>query len=366
MRFLILILFLVFAVNAFSAPLLRTGALPMFANGERSLISQATLGPLCSSIRAIKNEPACNPALLGEDPLEEQPFSNTLIPGNAFGVNLFFGHDVDVLYKNRDLISGEDKAALAQSLMSETEAIRFEASTLLWWRGERASLSYQPMRVTYFSDVRNPTFPDLAVHALQEQSVQGQVGGFVNENLRLGVQLRYVDRKFVHEQFNFFDALPQLDQYLQVKKQSAFFVEPGLAYEFNHTEELKDWRPLLTLNLSQTGWLSQSYDEAPVTPILDSGFSVSAPVAVGELELGFNYRFTTTVSLERKFRFGGLYRLGFFQVQAGWDTDEWSLGAQASFQGLGIGMLYRQVELKDFADESELEESTLMEIRYTF
>jgi hypothetical protein len=358
MRILILSCFLTaWAVSAGAAPVLRSQALPFFENGQRSFVNQSALGSVCSVMRSFATEPACNPALLGEDSeTDSNGTPGVLLKGHSFGVNLFFGDEANTLYKNRSLISGGKQAELAQAILSDTRPVRFEASAMLWWRSEKMALSYQPTRVTYFSAVRNPAYPDIAIQAMQEQSVQWQTGGFVTDTWRIGVQLRYLERKFVYEEFTLFDALPHIEDYFKVRDQKAFFVEPAIAYEFNQSQELKDWRPLLTTHLTQAGWTDHSFDDVPVEPLLDSGFSISPPIRYGTWELGLNYHWTTRVSAERKFRFGTLYRWSFAEVDLAYDQDQWSLGFLARMKMISFGGMYRKTTEQD---------ATFAELRFT-
>lgn len=358
MRLLILAL-LFFTSTSFAESVLKTGALHLFENGDRSFLSHSVLGPVCSSIRSIRAEPTCNPALLGE---EQSDFEKSvgLLPNGVFGTNLFFGDDYETLYKNRDLISGNDKLQLAQSLLSETKPIRFEASLLMWYRTEKLAVSYQPMRWTYFSDVRNQSYPDVAIHGMQEQSIQAQFGGFLNQSFRAGAQLRFLDRKFVYEEFNLFQAIPTIEQQFHVRTQRAIFIEPGVAYEINQSEEVKDWQPLISLHLSQLGWVDRNYDDVPVEPILDAGTSVSPPIGFGDLEIGLNYRMTTNVSQQRKFRVATLYRLALAEFYAGYDVDEWSAGFSSTFRAFSAGLMYKRTQLgvpsgRAFEDSSFVE-----------
>lgn len=362
MRLLITALLLLTS-PADAASVLKTGALHLFENGDRSFLSHSVLGSVCSTVRSVHAEPACNPALLGEDESDFERSSGRLLPVGVFGANLFFGDDYETLYKNRDLISGDDKIQLAQNLLSETKPVRFEASLLLWYRTHKMALSYQPMRWTYFSDVRNQSYPDVAIHGMQEQSLQGQVGGFITDNWRAGVQIRLLDRKFVFEEFNLFQALPTIENQFQVRTQRAVFVEPGVAYELNQTAELRDWRPLVSLNISQLGFVDKNYDDVPVEALLDAGTSISPPVRWGEWEIGLNYRWTANVSQERKFRLATLYRLALAEFYAGYDSDEWSMGFSSTFRAFSAGLMYKRTQLGDSASGTAFEDSSFVEFR---
>lgn len=356
MRVLILFLFLIFTVNAFSASELKSVALPLLQNGDRAFLQAAVLGPVCSGLRSLKKSPACNPSMLGENQEEGS---------SVFGANVFGGTDWDLYRRNQDILAEKDKSALAQSLLAETKPVRAEGSVLLWWRGETLAVSYQPFRVAYFSSVRNQSYPDLSLLGVQEQSLQVQAGGFVTDNWRFGLQARGLDRRFVYEDFNVFTALPELEQKFQVRRQKALFLEPGLAYEMNQTEEFRQWRPLFSLNISQLGWVDKSYDEIPIQPLSDFGLSVSPPVSEGDLEVGLNYRWTVQTSLERRIRLGSVYKWAGLELTGGIDADQWGLGASTEIFKSRLGLMYQRSQISQSGGLKSFDESTFLEFRMT-
>lgn len=326
-------------------------AAPFFWNGQRAFLTHAILGSTCSSFRSIKNEVACNPALLEGD--------------SIFAANIFFGDDYETLYKNRDLIENKDKMALAESILSETEPVRFEGAAMLWWRNANMAVAVQPLRWTYYSVVRNQAYPDVAIHAMQEKSALLQFGGLLQKSLKAGLQVRFVDRKFVHEEFNLFEAIPEIEKYLNVKEQKLILFEPGLAYEILDNGESHSWRPLLTMNISQLGFVSKKYAEVPVKPVVDTGISVTPPVGIGELEFGLNYRWSSDIAREKKFRIGTHYRLGLAGFVGAYDSDEWSLGMLSTFQSISAGLMYKRAEIKNFDNQRVYDDSGYVEFRVT-
>jgi hypothetical protein len=369
MRFLISLLLILTAAQGVLASrgrVLNTSGAPYFLNSDRAFLPHKVLGSTCSSFRSISKEPACNPALLGEDQssnLSKDDSEKSFFAKGYFAANLFFGDDYETLYKNKDVISANDKLALAQSLLSEKEPIRFSGAANLWWRGEKAAMSYQPLRLSYFSFVKNQAYPDVVVHAMQEQSVNLQYGGFLNENWRAGVQTRLVERKFVHEEFNLFDAIPNIDNYLKLKSQKLILLEPGLAYELHGDDGIEKWRPVFTANLSNLGFADQSYDEVPRKGILDTGFSLSPPLSFGELELGLNYRWSSEIDGDKKFRLGGQYRLGLAGFLFAIDPDQWSLGVISAFRSVSAGLMYERTRIENFDGRPIYEDSGYVEFR---
>lgn len=341
----------VFLISSFSfARVLEKSAAPFFTEGHRQYLSLSVLGEVCSSFRSIRLEPACNPAFLGEKP--DLAFSKNTKKGflskGYFAANIFFGDDYETLYKNRDVIQSENKLALAQSLLTEKKPIRFSGASSLWWRGESWTVFYQPLKLTYFSYTRNQAYPDLTIHAMQEQTAGVQWGGFVNSRLRTGLQIRLVDRKFVHEEFNVFEAIPQIDQYLSVRSQKAIFIEPGVAYELGSPQDEIEWKPTLTANLTNFGIFDKKYTDVPNQAVLDLGLSTAPPIGFGELELGLNYRVLSEIDGSRKIRLGGQYRLGLAGFLFGIDQDQWNLGVLSNYRSLSAGLTYQRKRLDGF------------------
>lgn len=368
MRFLILLLTLVFTfpVLASRGRVLNMSAAPYFLNGDRSFISHQVLGSACSSFRTLNKEPVCNAALMGEDQRSDFSSDNAvsvLFPKGYFAANIFFGDDYETLYKNRDAIQAENKMALAESLLSEKAPVRFAGAANLWWRGETIAIVYQPLRLTYFSFVKNQAYPDLILHAMQEQSLAVQAGGFLNENWRAGMQVRLIDRKFVHEELNLFDAIPEMNRHLQVKSQKLVLLEPGMAYEVHGDETVEKWKPILTASVTNLGFADHMYDEVPSRGVLDTGFSLSPPVAMGEWELGLNYRWTSDIDGDKKIRLASQYRLGLAGFLAAIDQDQWSLGVISSFRSVSAGLMYERSRAENIDGQSIYEDSGYVEFR---
>lgn len=333
-----------------------------FWNGHRAFLSHHVFGSTCSSMRSLRAEIPCNPAMLTSKDKEE---SIQYLEDSVFAANLFFGDDYDVMYKNRDLFSRKDKMELAESILSEAKPVRFEAAMNLWWRAPYLAVLYQPARVTYYSQVRNPSYPDIAVHAMEESEIAVSWGGWQSsdENLFLGANFRYVQRKFIHEEFNLFDAAPNMDEYLVQKKQNLILVEPGVAYRLTGDHWIHSWRPQVSANLSQFGYADKKYDEVPQKPVLDTGISLSPPVNYGEIELAVNYRWTSEVEGERRLRLGLHYQIGMASFLAGYDADEWALGVSSNYRNLSAGIMYKRVETSSFDDAKIYDDSAYVEFR---
>lgn len=368
MRFLgvIFILLISMTVHASRGRVLNMSAAPFFLDGNRSFISHKVLGTTCSSFRSLSHEPVCNAALLGENQKIEsgRDHPDSLIfPKGYFAANIFFGDDYEILYKNKDAIEADDKMILAESLLSERDPVSFSGSANLWWRGETLALIYQPLRLTYFSLVKNQAYPDIVIHAMQEQSMAVQWGGFLNSDLRIGLQARLIDRKFVHEEFNLFDAIPEMDRHLVLRSQKLILIEPGFVYEVHGDEDVEQWRPLLTANLTNIGFADHLYDDVPSRAVLDTGFSLSPPIAFGDWELGLNYRWASQIDGDKKMRLASQYRLGLAGFLFAIDQDQWSFGVISNYRSVSAGLMYERTRAENIDGQSKYEDSGYVEFR---
>lgn len=348
----ILIAIFLFGMSARATPVLSSSVSSFYLNNSRGQISDAVAGSACVTMTPSTSQVSCNPALA------------PLVEGSIFGVNLFFGNDYDTLYKNRDLMSEENKLKLAQNLLSEKRPVRFEGSAQLWWRSERVSFLYEPLRWTYFSRARNQAYPDIAVHAMQEQAVIGQYAMSSSKSLRWGLQVRGVERKFIQDEFNLFDGLSHMEDYFQVKKQQLLFIEPSVDVSLAADDPgVRQWNPRWSLMIQQLGVVDHKYAEAPVTPFVDTGLSVDIPVGFGEWQWGLSYRFIENPDEERKFRLVTRYSLGLATFSAGYDPDEWSFGVLSTFRILGAGLMYKRASAMDYNGQRVYDDSTFFEFR---
>ncbi|GIL16943.1 MAG: hypothetical protein BroJett040_06940 [Oligoflexia bacterium] len=322
-----------------------------FQTGAHSFLTHSILGSACSASGMMLAEYPCQPAALAD--LEDHVFSS----------NLYAGEDYDVLYKNRDLLKGNNKKQLALSLMSEPEPVRLEGSVQLWGRYRNAVLLYQPVRYTYFSRVTNSAYPDVTVHAMQEQSLSFAWGQRLDQSFSGGIQIRGVDRTFIHESFNLFEALPNIDEYLLSQSQKVLYFEPGLVYEFQGLDPDTSWHPALTAKIENFGFADKKYEQIPLKPYLDTGVRIQPPMLMGEFEFLVNYRWIQDVETERKFRLGAQYHFGLATFIGGFDPDQWSVGLNSIFRTISAGLMYKRSVLSDFDGQKLYDDATFLELR---
>lgn len=328
-----------------------------FNSYGHGFLSHQVLGSSCYSFRSLRQELPCNPALIDEPADNEDPDS-------VFAGNLFFGGDYETIYRNRDLVSNssdEDKIKSAEDLLTQNKPVRFEGSMNIWWRGVNTAFAAEPFRLTYFSAVANSAYPQITIHAMQEQALRWQMGGRIAPELRIGVDFLGIERKFVQEEFYLFEALPEMENHLLVKKQRLLLAEPSVAYEIEKSEE--SWRPLVTAHVGQLGFVDNKYEEAPVSPYVDTGLSINPPLGFGEWELGLNYRWAAKLEEEKVLRIGTSYDVGFLKIMGGYDPYSWGAGIESHYRSLTTGISYKRTAVTQWNGDAINDDMTTLEFR---
>ena len=105
------------------------------------------------------------------------------------------------------------------------------------------------------------------------------------------------------------------------------------------------------------------YDEVPSKGLIDTGLSFSPPLSYGELEIGLNYRWTSQIEGDKKFRAAAQYRLGLAGFLVAIDPDQWSLGVISSFRSLSAGLMYERTKAENFDGGPIYEDSGYVEFR---
>lgn len=309
-------------------------------------LNQNVLGSICFASPSYGAEPPCNPA-----------FSSLTLKKTFVG-SIWFGDDYSTLYRNRDLLGGKDTLKLVDVLTSEKEPLRFEGSANFWYSAPNFSLSYTPMRLTYFSLSHNPAYPELALQATQEQSVSAQ-GGFETQNAYFGLRARYVRRQFISQQFYLLDAVADPDSYLGVKTQNSLFLEPGVAYSYEGS-----WAPTFSVMMSNVGFQDSTQESFPNTPTFDFGYSMKVPIDVGAWTLGVNYRRNSHWSSTNVIRLGTQYSYGMISISGGWDETSGDVGVNSQLGSVSCGIAYKRMKYDLFSGDPFYDNAVYVELKY--
>ncbi|MCB0343085.1 MAG: hypothetical protein H6626_06450 [Pseudobdellovibrionaceae bacterium] len=303
-----------------------------YSNGMTLNTVQLGLQSLCSVFPVKNSAMPCNPAML------------TVAPQSFSEANIYVGNAYDEVKKIRDLLKEEKSLDFIETLFDQGELLRAQGGIGLAFRSKHFAGAFVPYHVTYHSQLRNPYHPILSVHAMQERSLSGQVGGAFDRDFFWGVQLRYVHREFVDDEFSLYDELASSETILNVKKQQALYFEPGIVYKLS-----EGWDSYFSALMTNWGTADKDYDEVSFSPQFDLGFSVVPPLELGQLSLGVVFRANRdSKTLNEMWRLGGTYELGLMGAQWGWSDRDLSLGVTTSFDKLKVGLLYKREKWEKF------------------
>lgn len=317
-------------VSANASNILEDRTSDFFLGAPAVTLQQAALGKACSSSISLTYELPCNPSFL--------PVGDKRI----FATNFYLGDDYKTIYKNAELINGDNKTKLAQAILDEPGANRMDSAISVWLRTSWFGLSFTPYRYTYFSSVENKAYPYVSLHGLQERSLVGQLGGAILPGFNWGAQFRGVERKFVNESFYLFDAISDLDSYLIQKKQRSFYFEPGLSYFFESA-----LKPRVSLMISNIGWSDTKFKETAQTALVDLGIGINPSLELGTMDLSISYRGADGWKRQEGARVAAAYRLGMMSATAGYDFRKLDVAVNSGFGSVNVGILYERTRIEE-------------------
>jgi hypothetical protein len=338
-----------------------------FSRPDANLIYRG-LGTACIAMRSVRFVLACNPAFADTPPLDTGdvwPYSreSDRDTRRLFAADLFFGNDYSTLKEINQILNGPHSQDFVNDLFSKHQVIEAEASGEFTLRDHYFGLAFEPIRLTYFSVIRNEANPVIAIHAMQERTVRGQVGGEVEKGVYAGVQLRWVHREFVQDEFKLVDALTDPDTILQKHEQNLLLLEPGLAYTFEHAP----WKPRASFMLSNIGYIDHNFDQVNTDPVYDIGIGASPELPIGDLDMGLNYRASRSLDNNwDQLRLGVSYTYGLLNGLLGADPRGFSIGILTSFWLARIGIVYNNTKIDTLDGNRVTDQTTFTEFSLVF
>lgn len=285
----------------------------------------------CLAIKNIPDGMPCNPANV---PLQKKP---------KLGLELLLSNGYSSLNNVRKLIKGEISDDLVNTLFSEGKIIQIEANAELDFQSNLINARYTPLTVKGLSVVRNEANPDVELSFMEEKGFMFQSGIETFNNLFLGAQVRFVERKFIRQQFKLISLGTTAGRdALKAKEQSATYFEPGMTWIM-----AKSWQPRFSMLVANLGSVSQEYSELQVPVDFQFAFGISPPVKWGDVELSIEYKSLTyqeKTDLE-KIRFGGSYNFGAMNLVGGIDVNGLSGGIFYALDQIDAGVLFSTTKI---------------------
>ena len=311
--------------NAFSQ-------VPARFNTRELTVGSRALGETCLSRAVFPDLTVCNPAFLGE--VEESRLLGRVFIGNGYAA---------ISTANQFIFKPISKEFL-QELFQKGNITGLEAHAGLVFTTRHFSTGFSPYRIQYLSEVHNPNFPVVAVHASVERAFQVATGyslaeaGEGWEPFSVGVRLRILERQFVHGSFTLFDAITQDPRaLLPVQTQRVIFLDPVVGWVRNVSE----WKLRASFGARNLGLHRPDTALYPEPFDLESGVGVEPPLGFGSLKLGVD--FTDLIhgtDLASRPKLGASYRLGILEAMAGWNAEAVTFGLQFGIEIVQVGIVY--------------------------
>ncbi len=293
-------------------------------------LSQYILGSSCLSLRSGPMDLDCNPAYLaGADK-------------TIFRASVAANNQVSTVNDYREQLDKGDSIGMVNSLLNQSGPMQAEATSAIWYQHDWWAVGYVPFSGGFASYVQNPAYPTVSADVFKESSLFAKAG-FVSagdENLQFGVQARYVERQFFHQQFDLLDVIGSPGS-LQIQGQKVFYLEPGVNYQFDGNWESEVSATLTRVAIYQTG------AQDPFSPVIDIGLTTSPPFADGHFRTTTHYSNSPEITdVLSRFTQGAIFDFGkVASVSASLGKSSVGLGVNGHYQSVELGVGWRSEDI---------------------
>jgi hypothetical protein len=303
-----------------------------FQNTELTLGSKG-LNEICLSRDIMPDTTVCNPAFLPD------------FKESSLLARVYLGNGYTALSMANQFIYQPISKDFLKEMFQHQNVTRVDANISLVFVTRYFSASFSPYRIQYVSEIHNPNFPVVAVHASVEKSIVFSAGFPIwtsdqsTEMLSIGAKFRILQRKYVHSFFSLFQAMSEDPRILApVRSQNALFLDPFLGWSSSKLF----WKPRFSLSIQNIG-TSWPYDPLYSEPSdLAVGIGIAPFLGVGQFRLGVDIsNLLHAENLESRFRMGTSYRLGILEPMLGLSKNTVTGGVLCGFQIFQAGIIYQ-------------------------
>lgn len=325
--------------------------IPSFQTSQSAnTLQDLVLGATCTSMPASPLELSCNPAFLASE--EKRLFRVVGTTNDRIGT----------MNKYRHLLEDNDSVGLVDGLLQEKEPLMANAAVRLWYQRDWWAVGVTPVRAGYVSFFRNAAYPEITGSAFADREVFAKAGWKLasDENLRLGLQVRYNDRSYFRKQFALLDAVND-QSLIRIEKQQVAYLEPGVSYALN-----EKGTSALSAMISQVA-IYQAGAAQPLRPVFDLGFSSAPDFFDGRLKTSTHVSVNPDIDdTFAMFRAGAVYDFDFVSVLVSFASQELGAGLQGQIDSLVLGLGYRTQEIAKDSWQKVRVSSWLFEIGLVF
>jgi hypothetical protein len=274
------------------------------------------LGNLCLSIdeASIGGRP-CHPARMAERNDERR-----------VGSVLEWGLGSERKTTAKKILNGEIDGKLIADLFREEEPVIYSGGFELYYLQTPWSLTVSPYKVWYYSHSRNRATPLIDLHLLEQKDVQLQMGSAIGNHTLIGLNIKYLSRRFFHNSVSLFEALVDNDV-LKHSEQNVLLLEPGIIWTGIDDSRIK---PELSLLVSNLGLQDKKFEGFSIDPTLHLGGSLNVIEKEWHCRIGLQ---TETQNPREKHPNTELWRAG---TIVGNDWAELTYSANKTEQSFGV------------------------------
>ncbi|MCK6597111.1 MAG: hypothetical protein L6Q37_02000 [Bdellovibrionaceae bacterium] len=281
----------------------------------------------CNSLNLAIDALPCNPAFIAKERRDR------------FAAHLFLGNNISYLKQVRDLSEGTASETTIRDLFQRHENEELQTQLEVGYLNETYGWAVTPFELKYLSSFQNQSLPKISLYASIEESAKVQFGSFIDNHWAYGVQLRYLQRRFVNSEFFLTESLTSDgDQILQTQKQNLFFIEPAMMY----APEAHSLNPEFSLFLANLALGDTNQSALPVIPQLHITSSINPVINHGRFGIGFD------ISLDKNldkgygpFTLASFYEFGILRLLGSLGRAENTIGATVFDSWWNVSLVYK-------------------------
>ncbi len=299
------------------------------------------VGQACLTMSNLGDSVPCQPALLAKR-----------TKGN-FMAQAAFGNSYEAIENANHLLNKDVDATFMKSMFEQNRIMEMQANGELVFLAPHFSAQFIPYQISYTSVIRNKSYPVVALHALQSRIWAVQTGWALNEEIAVGAEASFNERKFIHTEFDAFEAAAEDgERFLKPRTQNSALFEPGIIYSPNLA-----WRPKLSAKIEGIGHYNHHYDELQDEPGINVGIGATPPLRWGRLELGIDYRKNPNSNYFLESLHAGVsYQFGHMTAVSGLSSTSATAGIMFGLDSIRAGIIYSSTRIP-FADDVEYAQS---------
>ncbi len=294
-------------------------------DGSTRFLSRS-LGSACYTLDSVERGLPCNPAAIAK---ARRP---------RFDVDLFMGSRMEYLKDAEEILRGESNQEAVARFFSNRESIEADFSIEASFQAATWGVSFEPYRLVAVSRFENPALPMVDLVIAEEQSMKGQIASYVEDNLYVGLQVRYTHVRFIGQYFALSEAFAgDSERLFATQTQELIYLEPGFLYSW----EEATWQPQISGMLAHWGVSSHKTEQYPIQPEVLLGASVKPTAPLGLLELGLQLQVhAQTENAREAARAAVAYRLGILHAVASVSERDHAAGFLISYKSFTGGLSY--------------------------